>query len=99
MALKIVWSPLAQQKRKEILQYWIDNNNSKSYRRKLNFLFKEALKLLSTYPQIGRSTDIKNVRVKIVRDYLIFNEIHDKHLLVLIIWDSRQNPEKLDVPN
>lgn len=41
-------------------------NKSKFYSKKLNKLFKEAVKLVSEYPQIGKQTDNKNARIKIV---------------------------------
>jgi len=95
MALKVVWSPLAQQKRKDILNYWTEQNQSNTYSIKLNTLFKEAINLVSIYPNIGRKSDINNVRIKIVRDYLIFYSNDDKNIYVLTIWDNRQDPEKI----
>ncbi len=95
MALRIVWSPLAQQKRKEILSYWKERNSSNTYSRKLNDLFIEAGRQLSIFPKIGRNSDIEGVQVKIVRDYLLFYEVADGAILILTIWDNRQNPERL----
>lgn len=97
MALKITWSPLAQKKRKEILSYWILHNKSNAFSVKLNSLFIRAIKLISRYPLIGKPTDIENVRVKIVRDYLIFYSVGKTTIKVLTIWDSRQNPEELKI--
>jgi plasmid stabilization system protein ParE len=95
MVKDIIWSPLAQSQRKSVLEYWINRNKSKSYSIKLNRLIKEAITLISSNPEIGRKTDIPNVRIKIVRDYLIFYEIQDESLHILTFWDSRQNPKKL----
>ncbi|MEQ8471646.1 MAG: type II toxin-antitoxin system RelE/ParE family toxin [Marinoscillum sp.] len=95
MALKIIWSPLAQQKRKEILTYWNDRNSNPDYSRKLNSLFIEAAKQLAKFPLIGRTSDIDGVRVKIVRDYLLFYEVTDRSIEILTIWDSRQNPDEI----
>lgn len=57
MAKQIVWSLKAQKDRKEILYYWRKRNKSNEYSKKLNGLFKEALKLISDYPEIGKITD------------------------------------------
>ncbi|MDW3208368.1 MAG: type II toxin-antitoxin system RelE/ParE family toxin [Reichenbachiella sp.] len=95
MALQIIWSPLAQQKRKTILNYWIERNSSVDYSRKLNALFVQAANQLSKFPKIGRLSDVKGVRIKIVRDYLLFYEITDKAIEILTIWDSRQDPDEL----
>ncbi len=97
MALKIVWSPLAQQKRKELLTYWNKRNSNNSYSKKLNTLFIVAAKQLSKFPNIGRDTDIKGVRIKIVRHYLLFYEVSDTAIHILTIWDSRQNPNEFKI--
>lgn len=97
MALQVIWSPLAQQKRKDILKYWIEHNGSNTYSIKLNYLFKEATHLLSKFPNIGRTSDIQGVRVKIVRDYLLFYEITESTIVILTIWDNRQNRQELKI--
>ncbi|HET8736615.1 MAG TPA: type II toxin-antitoxin system RelE/ParE family toxin [Pricia sp.] len=97
MVKQIIWSRSAQDDRIKIFTYWNKKNRSNLYSKKLNRLFNEAIKLIATYPEIGRPTDDKMVRIKIVRDYLIIYEVDEKgRLLILTIWDSRQNPEKLE---
>jgi len=44
---------------------------------------------------IGKLSDKENVRVKVLRDYLIIYEITSKEIIVLTLWDCRQNPENL----
>lgn len=96
MAKRIIWSKRAQNDRIAIFTYWNKRNKLKVYSKKLNGLFKEAVKLISEYPQIGKPTDNIHARVKIVSDYLIFYEMDKKgQLLILTIWDSRQNPKRL----
>jgi addiction module RelE/StbE family toxin len=95
MAKQIIWTHKAQQERKEILQYWRIHNQSKTYSKKLNQLIKKALALIAAHPNIGRRTDIENVRVKMVRDYLIFYEEQNDHIFILSIWDNRRNPENV----
>ena len=95
---KINWTEKANLERKEILQYWINRNKSKRYSIKLNKLFVETLKKTAENPMIGRKTDFdKNVRVKIVRDYLLFYKFDDKQLKVLSIWDGNRDYNKLEV--
>jgi len=74
MAKQIIWAYRAQQDRKEILQCWRQRNQSNVFSKKLNLLFKQAVSLIVQHPKIGRRTDFENVRVKSVRDYLIFYE-------------------------
>lgn len=91
MARQIIWTVSAQTERREILDYWVKRNKSKTYSIKLNKLIITALKEISKSPFIGRKTEIEDVRVKIVRDYLIFYEISPKKIFVLSIWDGRRD--------
>ena len=95
MAKEVVWSLCAQKERKEILEYWRLRNKSNTYSKKLNQLFKESVKLITDFPQIGKPTDDINTRIKIVRDYLIIYEETETQIQILTIWDSRQDPDKL----
>jgi addiction module RelE/StbE family toxin len=95
MAKQVVWSPRAQKDRKEILEYWRLRNKSNTYSKKLNQLFKESAKIIADFPQIGKSTDEANARLKIVKDYLIIYEETETQIFILTIWDSRQDPDKL----
>lgn len=94
MAKQITWTRRAQNDRKEILQYWRERNQSTAYSKKLNELIKKAIKLIASHPHIGRRTDIENVRVKLVRDYIIFYEESEEQIFILSIWDNRRNPEE-----
>ena len=96
MVKQITWTRRAQEDRKEILQYWRQRNQSNTYSSKLNGLIRKAVKLVAAHPQIGRKTDIENVRIKLVRDYLIFYEEYEEQIFILSIWDTRRNPE--DIP-
>jgi plasmid stabilization system protein ParE len=93
MKLK-VWTENAHNERKEILLYWKNHNQSTVYSKKLNELIKKAIQLISAHPHIGRKTDVKNVRVKLVRDYLLFYEETKDTIIILSIWDNRRNPEE-----
>ena len=95
MAKKIIWSDQAHNDKKNILEYWTARNNSTTYSIKLNILFNYSIRIISKYPKIGRPTDFGNVRAKIVKDYILFYEEHSATINILTIWDSRQNPEKL----
>ena len=94
MAKRVIWSPLASQRRKEILQFWIEHNQSNSYSIKLNELFKEAEELISRYPHIGKMTNDKKVRFKIIRDYSMFYEQIEDTIFILTIWSNKQDPDK-----
>ena len=53
--------------------------------------------LISRHPFIGHSTDKENVRVNVLKEYMIFYEITVKEIVVLLVWDCRQNPEDLKI--
>ncbi len=98
MAKKITWTQKAQAERKEILEYWKNRSKSTIFSSiKLNKLVIETLRKIALHPNTGRNTDIKNVKVKIVRDYLLFYEVIADEIIVLCIWDGRRDPDKLKV--
>ena len=97
MAHKIVWTEKANIERLRILQFWIDNNKSSVFSLKLDKLFISAIRDLSKKPTIGRKTEFENVRVKIVREYLIFYEIIRQDLVILSVWDGRRDKKNLKI--
>ena len=88
---KIIWTKTANVERKKILEYWFLRNKSKRFSIKLNFLILQSLELLRENPTIGRLTNVNNVRVKLIREYLLLYEFTDSELIVLSIWDARRN--------
>ena len=92
---EVVWSVRAQQDRLEILEYWINRNKSKSYSEKLYRLFNTSVELLAERPEIGKSTDLKDVRIKVIREYRLIYQHSVDRIEILTIWDSRRNPDKL----
>ncbi len=95
MAKTIIWTKKAQEERKGILQYWRNRTKSNSYSYKLNNLIREQISLVAKHPKIGLLTDFEKVRVKIIKDYLLFYEEQEHQLIILTIWDSRRNPATL----
>ncbi len=94
MAKKIKWSDRAQKERFEILKYWSNRNKSKVYSSKLNQLFLENLEILTQTPEIGIPTHITDIRIKIVRDYLVYYKIQPSYIEIITVWDPRRDPNK-----
>jgi plasmid stabilization system protein ParE len=92
---RVIWSLQAKNNRIQILEYWIEHNKSREYSKKLNILFKEAAEFIAEFPTIGKLTDDKLARIKIVRDFWIVYDIYENTVFILAIFDSRQNPVKL----
>jgi addiction module RelE/StbE family toxin len=95
MARKVEWTNRALKDRFQILSYWINRNKSNSYSIKLDDLFIESLKLLSLFPFAGKPTRVANVRMKIIKKYVLVYQVTDNEIIVLRLWDSRQNPQNL----
>ena len=98
MAKQIEWTQTAVQDRFKIYHFWIENNKSDSYSKKLDLLFNEAAKLISEFPDVGVETDHANLRVKVIKSYKLFYLNQNDKIQIIRIWDSRQNPENLEIP-
>ena len=88
---KIVWTNTANLERKDILEYWILRNKSKRFSLRLNYLILQTLEVLRENPTIGRRTNVDNVRIKLIRDYLLLYEFTVSELIILSIWDARRD--------
>ncbi len=95
MAQRLIWTTEAENDRLEILEYWYKALNSKTYSRKLYKEFSDHLKIIREYPEIGIKTKIQGVRVKTVKHYQLVYLLTANSIILLHIWDSRQNPDKL----
>ncbi|TZF84484.1 type II toxin-antitoxin system RelE/ParE family toxin [Pedobacter sp. BS3] len=97
MVEKIIWSSRASKEFIEILQYGVNRNKSKTYSLKLNSLINVQLNLILKFPKIGKKTDLPNVYVKVIKDYLLYYEIVENSLYILTIRDGRRNPQTLKI--
>lgn len=93
----IVWTPNALQSRKSIFTYWNKRNKSDVYSKKLNLLFNESIKQVSNLNEIGKPTNLKNIRLKIASHFEIIYSVLDTQIHILDIWDTRQNPRNFPI--
>jgi len=91
----IVWSSTAKKELKSILEFFIFRNKSNTYSLKLYKKIQTEVNLLLLQSTIGKKTNSVNVRGLLVENYYIFYEVNQSHIVILSIWDTRQNPEKL----
>jgi toxin YoeB len=94
-ARRIVWTTPAKLQLKAIFEYFNFRNKSKLYSLKLNRLIQTELKILLEQPTIGKKTDSINLRGLLIENYYIFYEINETHIIILSVWDTRQNPKRL----
>ena len=97
MVKKIEWSHASVLDRFHIYQFWVEKNKSDSYSIKLEMLFNEAAKLISEFPEIGTQTDLPNLRVKLIRTYKLFYLNLPDKIQFVRVWDTRQDPQRLEL--
>lgn len=92
MAKTIVWSKIAQERRFEILDFWVNKTKSTDYSIKLNDLFERATSLIAEFPSIGIDTDDKSAKMKLVaNNYLVYEETIDQIIILTIKGTSQEN--------
>ena len=95
VARRIIWTTSAKIQLQEIFEYFNSRNKSKLYSIKLNAIIQTEIKKLLQLQEIGKKTNAVNVRGLLVENYFIFYEINEIHIIILSVWDTRQNPERL----
>jgi toxin YoeB len=90
---KIEWSVEARLDLLNILEYYIQRNETSTYSRKLYTKINKSVKLISKNSKLGTKTDIDSVRALVTDNYQIIYEIFEKQILIIMIWDCRRNPE------
>jgi plasmid stabilization system protein ParE len=91
-ARRVVWTDDADQEKEEILRYWTERNRSKSYSRKLNQRIKVTAKKLGHFPNVGKLTQVEDVRILLVENYAMYYYIDVDLIHILSIRDNRRNP-------
>ena len=92
---RITWTLEPRKERREILSYWTKRNKSNSYSVKLRKHIEEKVLFISANPDCGIPTEVECVNYVVLRECLIFFQETKEEILILSIWDGRQNPEKL----
>ena len=93
---KIIWTLKAINQLFSILEYFAKRNKSKTYSLKLHKKIKSEILITLKQPNIGKQTDVLNIRGLIIENYIVFYELLDTNIIILNIWDCRQNPENLN---
>ena len=97
MAKQLSWTNQAKADRISILDFYRRRNKSTSYSKKLNRIFIHEIEIISQHPEIGKRSNSTNVRVKISGNYYLIYMIEGDIIYILRIWDTRQNPIKLNI--
>jgi toxin YoeB len=91
----IVWSEDAKSELKNILEFYSYKNKSKTHSKNLYKKIQSELNLLIKQPAIGKKTDLINIRGLIIDNHIIYYEVNENHIIILSVWDTRQNPNRL----
>jgi plasmid stabilization system protein ParE len=97
MVERIIWSRNAIEDKIRILNYWFRRIGSKTYSRKLNEALKESVDNLKSFPQMGRKLPDSDIRFIVKEHYQIFYRFQNSEIRILHVWDSRRNPDCLDL--
>ncbi len=97
MAKRVVWSEHALADRISILDYWSKRLGNKNYSRKLDRLIRKIVSLLRKFPNLGHAIGEREIKVLVKSHYHIYYKCTDNDIQILHLWDSRRNPEDLNV--
>lgn len=91
----VIWSPEAEKELYNILIYWIYRNRSTTYSIRLEEAIQQNIRAIVFNPEIGKLTNRQNIRLKLVEHYWIVYEITPNQIMILSIFDTRQDDKKL----
>ena len=94
---KLIWSQSALNDMTEIFDYYNKRNTSKTYSTKLLGEFRAIMRLILSSPRMGIKTEDENIRYVLSGNYSLFYEIKSCTIEVLIVWDCRQSPGRLEM--
>ena len=92
MALEILYSPQFADSLEAILNFYDERNGSDTYSKKLFKMVHEQIRMLATFPEIGRITDFPGVRILFVERYGIEYQIRDDAVLIIDIYSCLTDP-------
>ena len=98
--MEIVWSRAADRDLARIYSY-LEPRCLRAVRGLLRRLFK-AIDVLAEMPRMGPVADLgmeKEYRQHVVAHYKIFYYVEDVRLVIVRLWDTRQDPTKFFIPN
>lgn len=95
MTKSIVWSVIAKRNIEQIKQFYDRRNKNSDYSKKLLRVFKDAATVIEKQPKIGKNTDLEGIKGFIVLNYIIFYDVLNSHILILMVWDCRRDPAQV----
>ena len=95
MAKPIKWTDSAKLCRRNILEFWVRRTGNKKYSKKLAHVWNQRLDYLKEHPELGKETEISDVRTTACGHFSIFFINDSAEIIIVGIYDTRDNPEKI----
>ena len=96
---KIEWSHEARLDLIDILDFFNQRNKSNTFSRKLYRKINKSISQLINNSNLGKQTDCDSVRTLVTGDYQIIYEKIESIILIIMIWDCHQDPQKKNIHN
>lgn len=93
---KIVWSESAEIQFDRILNYYKERNGNSKYSIYLAKRIRKLISLLKKNPNLGKLTSVESKRIIIYGHFEIFYKLTESHIVILLVWDTRRDPDKLN---
>ncbi|MDL2304769.1 type II toxin-antitoxin system RelE/ParE family toxin [Bacteroides sp. OttesenSCG-928-D19] len=96
--MEVVWTELAKISFLDILKH-IESTLGTKTAFDIRLLIEESIENLISFPQLGRvkqtiSNEVE-IRYLVVKRSKIFYYISGSDIIIILIWDTRRNPETL----
>jgi toxin YoeB len=97
MVGRIIWSKQATEIFHCILVYYAKKTGSKTYSSRLNQQIRKSVVRLKSHPLIGKQTEYESIHELSEGNFKIIYQIRKNEIVILMIWDNRQNPADLQI--
>ncbi len=92
---KIKWNKTANESLVQVLDFYIIQNGNNHYSSKLFDLIINGVNNLKKFPKAGKQTGYFDILELVLDRNSVFYRIDSDLIIILLVWDNRQNPEKL----
>jgi len=92
---EIKWNDKAEESLRQILEFYLVQNDSAEYSLKLHNEIIVGIEVLKKFPNAGKQINYKDIYKLVFARNSVFYRIEQSTIFILLVWDNRQNPEKL----
>ncbi len=92
---EVKWNDKAEESLRQILDFYFVQNGSAEYRLKLYDEIIAGIEVLKKFPKAGKLINYKDIYELVFARNSVFYRIEQSTIFILLVWDNRQNPEKL----